>query len=87
MSDSFRTFTVSVDVFQWMKSTSEASKLMLCTYLEDVAESLDFRQAATACALHSQATLWFTFANEHDAADFRAVIDQIYNLGGWLIND
>lgn len=81
------TFTVTIDVFAWMQSTSDASKQLLLAYLEDLSSSMDFRHVATAAAISSTPTLWFTFADEDDAADFEHMIDMLYRAGGWLVND
>lgn len=83
MTAKMETFTVVVHVYEWMHSESEASKTMLLAYLEDIAESLSFRNHATACALASAPVLWFTFCAEEDANDFRTCIDKIYQIEGW----
>lgn len=87
MFNSMETFTVVVHVYAWMHSESDASKQLLLAYLTDIADSLEFRNHATAAALVTSPTLWFTFVCEDDAKDFRAVIEQIYKIGGWLAND
>jgi len=87
MTLKMQTFTIAVPVIEWMKSEQKASTLLLMSYLEDISESLEFRNTATACALDHAPMLWFTFASEDDANDFQTVINEIYNLGGWLIND
>lgn len=81
------TFTVMVPVYEWMKSESDPSKQLLLNYLEDIAESMDFRNQATAAAMQDSPSLWFTFASEEDANDFHYAINTLYNLGGWLSND
>jgi len=87
MTLKMQTFTVAVAVYEWMHTEQKASALLLLSYLEDIAESLEFRNTATACALQSEPMIWFTFSSEEDANDFQTVIESIYNLGGWLAYD
>lgn len=87
MSYLTQTFTIGVPVYEWMKSEKPASKALLLSYLEDIAESMEFRNTVTACAIQNAPMLWFTFASEEDAKDFQYLINELYNHGGWLAND
>jgi hypothetical protein len=81
------TFTVVVYVYQWMHSESHESKELLLMFLEDIAEGMDFVNHPTAAALDTAPVLWFTFTTEKDAVHFRSELEDLYNGGGWLIND
>jgi len=87
MIANYLTFTVVVSVYGWMLSESQASKLLLLSYLTDIAETLPFKNQCTICALNSEPILWFTFASEVDATLFKATIEKIYNQGQWIGNE
>lgn len=82
-----KTFTLCIPVGDWLPGSGDLPKRVLCNYLEDVASGMDFRGPASACALESENTLWFTFIYEQDFEMFRQEVSDIWNQGEWLIHD
>lgn len=81
------TFTVPIDVREWMDSASQSSKLLLMSYLEDLTETMPLEGQATACSMESSPFLWFTFDSAFDCDMFAGNVAKVWREGWWLSND